>query len=192
MARPPLSAPSLGQSQSQTMARPRLSELSVLPLPYLELGDAAAAFPSAWNARLPVSQCLRPCHTPAPHPQPHPASLVLGHHDNHISKWEGLESPHILPPPTRVPLRPTFCGSWIHMCGGSRAPDVGGARRGHTGPWGSLFSFYAHCQAGTTVQMSCSWVQGVSWGQFSFIVSFSGFPLFSQELYVCNGVTPEC
>ena len=141
MARPPLSAPSLGQSQSQTMARPRLSELSVLPLPYLELGDAAAAFPSAWNARLPVSQCLRPCHTPAPHPQPHPASLVLGHHDNHISKWEGLESPHILPPPTRVPLRPTFCGSWIHMCGGSRAPDVGGARRGHTGPWGSLFSF---------------------------------------------------
>ena len=92
------------------MDRPLHSEPSALRLPYLELGYAAA-FPSLWNARLSVSQCLRPCHTPASHPQPHPASLVLSYHGNCISKWEGLESPHILPPPTRVPLRPTFCGS---------------------------------------------------------------------------------
>jgi hypothetical protein len=96
----PLSAPSSGQSQHQTMVRPLLSELSVSShLPYLERGEChsvslplecQAAFWSPGASSLPH---------PHPHPQPHPASLVLSHHGNRISKWEGLESPHILPPP---------------------------------------------------------------------------------------------
>lgn len=78
------------------------------------------------------------------------------------------------------------------MCGGGRAPDVGGGRRGHTNPWGSLLSSLAHRQAGTTVQMFPSWVQGVSWGHFSFMVGFSVFSPFSRELCISKGVTPGC
>lgn len=136
---------------------------------------------------VPVSQCLRPCHTPAPHPQPHPASLVLSHHGDRISKWEGLESPHIPPPPTRVPLRPTFCGSWIHMCGGGGAPDVGGRQEGNTGPWGGVLAQLPLPLSGThhltDVPQLGSWV---IWDQILSMVSFSGFPS-SWELYLCKG-----
>lgn len=137
---------------------------------------------------VPVSQCLRPCHTPAPHPQPHPASLVLSHHGDRISKWEGLESPHIPPPPTRVPLRPTFCGSWIHMCGGGGAPDVGGRQEGNTGPWGgSLLSSLSPCQARITSQMSPSWARGSYGTKFSLWSVSLGFLLPGNCIYVRGG-----
>lgn len=119
---------------------------------------------------------------PRPHPQPCPASLVLSHHGDCISKWEGLESPHILPPPTRVPLRPTFRGSWRRQ-----APEAREAE-GHTSPWGSLFSSPAHCQAGATAQMSPSWAQG-QLGPLPLLLGSSGVPV-PWELCMCTVVTP--
>lgn len=115
-----------------------------------------------------------------PHPQPHPTSPVLSHHGDRISKWEGLESPHILPPPTRVPLHPTFCGFWIHMWRrqGSRC---GGGGRGHcSAPLLTVRQAPQHRrpQAGFRV----------SRGQFSSLMATpSGFP--SPAVYMQGGHT---
>lgn len=132
MARPLRLPPPQGRGSIRQWPAPSLQFSGFLTW---SSGMHCASLPLECRA-VPVSQCLRPCHAPAPHPQPHPASLVLSHHGDRISKWEGLESPHILPPPTRVPLRPTFCGSQIHMCGGGGDPAVGGRQEGNTSPWG--------------------------------------------------------
>lgn len=94
-------------------------------------GDAFE-LPSPWNARrlgFPVSQCLLPATLPPPshpHPQPHPTSLVLSHHGDRISKWEGLESPHILPPPLLSRCAPLLWLLDSHMCRQDSRCDQGG------------------------------------------------------------------
>lgn len=174
------SAPSSGQGPRQTMARPLLPELSALRRPpYLEPRAAEVPPPGTPGSQSPKGS-VQP--HPRPHPQPCPASLVLSHHGDCISKWEGLESPHILPPPTRVPLRPTFRGSWRRQ-----APEAREAE-GHTSPWGSLFSSPAHCQAGATAQMSPSWAQG-QLGPLPLLLGSSGVPV-PWELCMCTVVTP--
>lgn len=126
MAGPPLSAPFLGPEPAPDNGPSSLSELPALLLPYLVLGDAPRFPPPGTPGSLVCQSSVLP-HL-RPHPQPHPTSPVLSHHGDRISKWEGLESPHILPPPTRVPLHPTFCGFWIHMWRrqGSRCRGEGG------------------------------------------------------------------
>lgn len=95
-----LSAPPQGRVSARQWPAPLFRTVCRLPC-FLPGARDSAVLPSPWNARRlafrsPSASFPPPSH---PHPQPHPTSLVLSHHGDRISKWEGLESPHILPPP---------------------------------------------------------------------------------------------
>lgn len=102
--------------------------------------------PGGLAFRSPSASFPPPSH---PHPQPHPTSLVLSHHGDRISKWEGLESPHILPPPLLSRCAPLLWLLDSHMC----RQDSRCGQGGHPLTPRVLTQFLCPPSAGTSVQV---------------------------------------